>query len=80
MPEGPVSPATLIETRRELTEPFDEHEGWRRSGRAALLGSIGRFLAKGIAETTRLGPEEFGEAMADTLRQVRSRKTKHQTH
>jgi hypothetical protein len=50
------------------------------NARAALLNSIGQFFAKGVAETTHLGPEEFGEVMADTLRQVRSSKSQHQTH
>jgi hypothetical protein len=48
--------------------------------RGALLSSIGQLLAKGIAETTHLGPEEFGEAMADLLRRARSSKSQHQTH
>jgi len=50
------------------------------TAQSALLGSLGRFLARGVAETTRLGPEEFGEAMADALRQVRSTKAQQQTH
>lgn len=51
------------------------------NARAALLNSIGQFFAKGVAETTHLGPEEFGEVMADLLRRVRSRKkAQHQTH
>ena len=50
------------------------------TAQSALLGSLGRFLAGGVAETTRLGPEEFGEAMADALRQVRSTKAQQQTH
>jgi hypothetical protein len=47
---------------------------------AALLGSLARFLVKGISETTHLNPDEFGEVMADTLRQARSKKSQHQTH